>query len=247
MSDRPRRPAPQWVEARVVEIVEETADTKSLRLELPETASYLPGQYYNIRLPIEGRPRPVQRAYSLGSSPHPRSRVIEVGVKAVEGGLVSPRLVWQTRVGDVLEVRGPYGTFTWTEQDGGPVLLVGAGSGIVPLMAIIRYQASMGTQVPMHLLYSSRRREEVIYWAALEALRTEHGWLRVSHTFTRDHADPAARFHRRIDKEMVQAVFGEATPRLAYICGPPELVDDVERSLVDAGMDERRIKTEKYD
>jgi ferredoxin-NADP reductase len=233
--------------AKVVGIIEETPDTKSLRLELPEPASYLPGQYYNIRLPIEGRPRPVQRAYSLGSSPYPASRVIEVGVKAVEGGLVSPRLVWDVVVGDELEVRGPYGAFTWTEEDGGPVLLVGAGSGIVPLMAMIRYQAARGTEVPMHLLYSSRRRDDVIYWEALEDLRAQHGWLRVSHTFTRDLEDPAARFHRRIDKEMVQLTYAESEAKLAYICGPPELVDDVERTLVESGMDEQRIKTEKYD
>lgn len=245
--DRPRRPAPQWALARVVEVVEETPDTKSLRLELNEPQQYLPGQYYNIRIPVEGRPRPIQRAYSLGSSPIPEGSIIEVGVKAVPGGLVSPRLVFETHVGDELEVRGPYGTFTWTEEDGGPVLLVGAGSGIVPLMAMIRYQAARGTSVPMHLLYSSRRRDEVIYFEALEELRSQHDWLRISHTFTRDLDDPLARFHRRIDKEMVQVVAREAEARVAYVCGPPELVDDVERTLIESGMDEQRIKTEKYD
>ncbi|MHB8189426.1 MAG: FAD-binding oxidoreductase [Ferrimicrobium sp.] len=243
--DRVRRPAPMWQVAVVVEVIDETPETKSLRLELPSPELFLPGQYFNIRIPVEGRPRPIQRAYSLGSSPYPDYSVIEVGVKEMLGGLVSPVLVRMTPVGSSLEVRGPYGAFTWTEANGGPVLLVGAGSGVVPLMAMIRYQVSKGTETPMHLLFSSKSLEYVIYAAELDRLSADYHWLQVTHTFTRDDNDQTARFHRRIDKEMIQEIAGST--EVAYICGPPEMVDDAERVLVDLGVDPARVHTEKYD
>jgi ferredoxin-NADP reductase len=244
---RVKRPAPSWQSGEVVEVIVETPETSSLRIQLPEPTEFLPGQYYNIRIPVEGRPRPIQRAYSIGSSPLPSFDVIEVGVKEMEGGLVSPELVRRRPVGSLLEVRGPYGAFTWTDEDGGPVLLIGAGSGVVPLMAMIRYQVAKGTQVPMHLLFSSKSGEFVIYRDELAQLAETQAWFRVSHTFTRDSGDPMARYHRRIDKEMVGDAYLETSPRLAYLCGPPEMVDDCERALLELGMDPASIKTEKYD
>jgi ferredoxin-NADP reductase len=242
-----RRPAPQWQLGEVIELVVETPETNSLRIRLPEPAPFLPGQYYNIRLAIEGRPRPIQRAYSVGSSPYPDPSIVEVGVKEIETGLVSPILVRKTPVGTRLEVRGPYGNFTWTEADGGPVLLIGAGSGIVPLMAMIRYQVARGTAVPMHLLFSSKSQAHVIYREELAELEARHPWLRVDHTFTRDATDPVARYHRRIDKEMVTEVYERSSARLAYLCGPPEMVEDAERSLLELGMPPTSVRTEKYD
>lgn len=244
---RVRRPAPTWQSGEVIDVVIETPETSSLRILLPQPEPFVPGQYYNIRIPVDGRPRPIQRAYSVGSSPHPRFDVIEVGVKEMEGGLVSPVLVRERPVGSILEVRGPYGSFTWTDEDGGPVLLVGAGSGVVPLMAMIRYQVSKGTSIPMHLVFSSKSAEYVIYREELAELALQHSWLKVTHTFTRDATDPLARYHRRIDKEMVGDVFHESAPSLAYLCGPPEMVDDCERALLELGMEPARIKTEKYD
>ncbi|WP_298346461.1 FAD-binding oxidoreductase [Ferrimicrobium sp.] len=244
---RPRRPAPIWQAGEVVEVVVETPETSSLRIQLPQPEPFLPGQYYNIRIPVVGRPRPIQRAYSVGSSPHPRFDVIEVGVKEMEGGLVSPVLVRECPVGSILEVRGPYGAFTWTEEEGGPVLLIGAGSGVVPLMAMIRYQVSKGTTVPMHLVFSSKSAEYVIYRDELSTLAHQYDWLQVTHTFTRETDNPLARYHRRIDKEMVEEVFVETAPKLAYLCGPPEMVDDCERSLLELGLEPDVIKTEKYD
>jgi ferredoxin-NADP reductase len=259
MSDAPRRSArhlglaptgekrkpPVWQMAEVVEVIEETPETRSLRLRLPDPSPYLPGQYYNIRIPVEGRPRPIQRAYSLGSSPHPSSDVVEVGVKEMVGGLVSPVLVRESPVGTMLEVRGPYGAFVWTENDGGPVLLVGAGSGVVPLMAMIRYQVARGIEIPMHLLFSSKSREFVIYGKELDEIAASHPWFRVTHTYTRDATDTSARYHRRIDKEMIAECMGPA--ELAYICGPPEMVEDAERVLVDHGLAPEKVHTEKYD
>lgn len=242
-----KTPPPQWQQGEVVGVIVETPETNSLQIRVPEARRFLPGQYYNIRIPIEGRPRPIQRAYSIGSSPNPDFGVIEVGVRETPGGLVSPVLVRDTKVGDTLEVRGPYGTFTWTEELGGPVLLIGAGSGVVPLMSMIRYAVSKGLEIPMHLLFSSKSKDFVIYREDLDRLESEHEWLRVSHSYTRDPSDHAARFHRRIDKEMVSEVFEEVRSRVAYICGPPEMVEESEKILGNLGMDPSLIMTEKYD
>ncbi len=246
-ANRPKRPAPQWQLGEVVEVIVETPETNSLRIRLPEPTGFVPGQYYNIRVPVEGRPRPIQRAYSVGSSPFPDFETIEVGVKEMEGGLVSPILVRRTPVGSTVEVRGPYGGFTWTENDGGPVLLVAAGSGIVPLMSMIRYQVAKGTEVPMCLLFSSKSLEYVIYREELDRLEAEYAWLDVTHTFTRDPYHPRAKYHRRIDKDMVAEVYSACRAELAYICGPPQMVEDVERALLESGMKQERIKSEKYD
>ncbi len=125
--------------------------------------------------------------------------------------------------------------------------MVAAGSGVVPFMGMIRYQRERGTAVPMHLLFSSKAEEFVIYRSELEAMVASTSWLEVSHTFTRDPTSATPRFNRRIDKEMVSEIFAEVGPKLAYVCGPPEMVDDVERALLEGGMDSASIKTEKYD
>jgi ferredoxin-NADP reductase len=242
-----RAKPPVWQKGKVVGIIVETPETNTLQIEVPDPTPFLPGQYYNIRIPIEGRPRPIQRAYSIGSSPFPNYSVVDVGIRETPGGLVSPRLVRESFVGQELEVRGPYGAFTWTEQDGGPVLLIGAGSGVVPLMAMIRYQVSKGLSTPMHLLFSSKGYEYVIYRDDLERLESENGWLTVSHAFTRAPGDERCRYHRRIDKEMISEVFHEIDPKVAYLCGPPEMVEESEKVLLGLGMPEEAVKTEKYD
>ena len=238
---------PTWKLGKVVGIIVETEETNTLQIEIPDPTPFLPGQYYNIRIPVDGRPRPIQRAYSVGSSPYPDYSVVDVGIRETPGGLVSPRLVRDSYIGQELEIRGPYGAFTWTEENGGPVLLIGAGSGVVPLMAMIRYGVNKGLDVPMHLLFSSKSYDYVIYRDDLERLETENSWLRVSHTFTRANGDGRSRYHRRIDKEMISEVFHEVNPKVAYICGPPEMVEESEKILVGLGMSTGSVKTEKYD
>lgn len=242
-----KTPIKEWQMADVADVIVETSETSTLRLMLPNPAPFVPGQYYNIRIPVEGRPRPIQRAYSIGSSPFPNFDVIEVGVKEMTGGLVSPVLVRSTEVGSKLEVRGPYGAFNWTEDMPGPLLLVAAGSGVVPFMSMIRYAKEKQLNVPMHLLFSSKSAEFVIYERELRELEAETGWLKVTHTYTRDLDDPTARFHRRIDKEMVAEILQETSPSLAYLCGPPEMVELCEVALAELGMDEDSVFSEKYD
>lgn len=241
------RSPPRWQTAEVVEVVQEAPDAVTLRLALEVETEFLPGQYYNIRLATAGRTRPVQRAYSIASSPVPDASVIDLGVREVPDGLVSPRLVRDLSAGDRVEVRGPAGRFTWTEQDGGPVLLVGAGSGVVPLVSIIRYGAAAGLHVPMCLVCSSASFEDALYHDDLERLVEECSWLQVVHSFTQDPNDPRGAYHRRIDRALLAEVLHGQTPRCAYLCGPPAMVENVAGWLGEFGLDSSRVHTEKYD
>ncbi len=130
----------------------------------------------------------MQRSYSVGSSPFSDASVFDLGVREIPGGLASPRLARDLSPGDRIEVRGPAGRFTWTEADGGLLLLVGAGSGLVPLMAIIRYGAAADLAVPMRLVCSSASFEFAFYHEDLTRLAETRGWLNVVHSFTRDFA-----------------------------------------------------------
>lgn len=238
---------PRWQQAQVIDVIDETPDAVTLRLRLDEPTGFLPGQYYNVRLAVGGRPRPVQRAYSVGSSPWPDASVIDLGVRELPDGLVSPRLVRDMSPGDRIEVRGPAGRFTWNKADGGPLLLLGAGSGLVPLMAIIRYAAAAELAVPVRLVCSSASYEHAFYHDDLSRLAQTCEWLEVVHSFTRDPDDPRAAHHRRVDRAMLaQAVDGQP-PRWVYVCGPPTMVEIVESCLADLGVDRAAIRTEKYD
>lgn len=241
-----RKPA-RWQDAEVLEVIEEAPDAITLRLRLEESDGFLPGQYYNVRLLVPNRPGPVQRAYSVGSSPLPDPSIIDLGVREVPGGLVSPRLVRNLAAGDRVEVRGPVGRFTWTTDEGGPVLLVGAGSGVVPLMSMIRYAVAADLDVAMRLVCSSSNFDYSFYHRDLSSLSERFAWFKVVHTFTQDSLDPRASHHRRIDQIMIAEVVAEQFPRRTYICGPPTMVEDVQKWLTELGVDPATVLVEKYD
>jgi ferredoxin-NADP reductase len=115
---------------------------------LPEVPELQAGQYYVLRLATPSPPGAVEQAYSVSSSPYPPSAEIEITVREVTGGRISPVLVHHVQVGDLLHVRGPFGFLTWSEDDGGPLLLLGAGSGVAPLMSIVRYVAARRATPP---------------------------------------------------------------------------------------------------
>ena len=237
----------RWQDARLIEIIAETSDAVTLRLRLDDSADFLPGQYYNVRLSLPGRPGWVQRAYSVASSPIPDVSTIDIGVREVPGGLISPQLVRGLGVGDQVQVRGPVGRFTWTKDDGGPVLLVGAGSGMVPLMSMIRYAAAVDLDIPMRLVCASSRFDNSFYHRELTDLAEQYPWLEVVHTFTRDSIDVRATHHRRIDHQMVADAVAGQLPRRVYICGPPAMVEDVQGWLGELGVEPTRVRVEKYD
>ena len=227
-------------------MIDEAPDAVTLRLRLGDAAGFLPGQYYNVRLAVPGRPRPVQRAYSIGSSPAPDPSVIDLGVREVPGGLLSPRLV-SLRPGEPLDVRGPYGRFTWDGSDTGPVLLVGAGSGMVPLMSMVRHAAYRGRQDPVVAVCSAITYSHAFYRDELTVLTSGHPWLRVVHCITRDPTEARAHYHRRVDRTVLWESLEGIHPSAAYLCGSPAMVESVAAALVDLGVAPDAIGTEKYD
>jgi len=230
----------------VTAVIDETPDAVTLRLRLGDATGFLPGQYYNVRLAVPGRPRPVQRAYSVGSSPSPDPSVIDLGIREVPGGLLSPLLVG-LRVGERLSVRGPYGRFTWDGCDGGPVLLVGAGSGMVPLMSMVRHAAQRGRGDPVVLVCSAITYSHAFYRDELAGLASRHSWLRVVHCVTRDPSEPRAHYHRRVDKAVLSESLEGIDPHAAYLCGPPAMVEATAEALVGLSVAPGVIWMEKYD
>lgn len=178
------------------------------------------GQYYLVRMAVDAPPGVVEQAYSLGSSPYPPGPEVEIAVRDVPGGRASPLLARQVEVGDLLQVRGPYGFLTWTEADGGPVGLIGAGTGVAPLAAIVRYAAARRLEVPMTLLCSSRDATTALLGEELEELDRRLPWFRLVCTYTRSPHDRSARYHRRTDADFGDwrwpcSTAGEAVSALA--------------------------------
>jgi ferredoxin-NADP reductase len=234
-----------WQLGEVTELVQETPRVGTLRLQMPEWPGHLAGQHVDVRLTAEDGYQ-AQRSYSIASPPDD-SR-LAITVERLEDGEVSPYLVGELKVGDKLELRGPIGGyFVWKPDDARPLLLIAGGSGIVPLMAMIRHRALVKELAPTRLLYSSRTFEDVIYRAELDRLAAAGDGLTVAHTLTR--AQPAGwkGYARRIDREMVSDVAWpkEQSP-LVFVCGPTSFVETAAGLLVDSGYDPSWIKTERF-
>jgi ferredoxin-NADP reductase len=154
----------------------------------------------------------------------------------------------EVREGDRFELRGPIGGyFVWEARLGGPLLLIGGGSGIVPLMAMLRHRAVAGKQIPAVLLYSSRTYEDIIYREELDQLVAADPHLRVVHTLTRAQPPGWQGFSRRIDAAMLRQIAWPVEQRpLAYICGPTALVEGAAALMVNLGYPSERIKTERF-
>src|ERR671917_1162688 len=195
----------KWQLSTVVEIRQETPRAKSLILDLPDWTTHLAGQHVDVRLTAEDGYQ-AQRSYSIASPPEDKH--LTLTIDRIEGGEVSPYLTDELRVGDRVELRGPVGGyFVWDARDGGddgsPLFLAAGGSGIAPLMAMVRHRASAGNKVPTRLLYSSRSHEEVIYREELELLSAHDPTLRVIHTLTRRRPPDWAGYGRRVDRAML--------------------------------------------
>jgi ferredoxin-NADP reductase len=240
---RPRRIL--WHLADVVEVVPETPRTKSLVLDVPDWEGHKAGQHVDVRLTAPDGYQ-AQRSYSIASAPEDERLVLTV--ERLDEGEVSPYLTDVLMAGDKLELRGPIGGyFTWEAQDGGPLLLVGGGSGVVPLMAMIRHRAAARSEVPARLLYSSRSYEEIIYRKELENLTARDSSLEVIHTLTRTKPEGWSGYDRRIDAEMLAEVAWppDESP-LAFVCGPTPFVEAVGSALVGLGHGPARVKTERF-
>jgi len=229
----------------VIEVVPETPRTRSLLLEVPEWEGHKAGQHVDVRLTAEDGYQ-TQRSYSIASAPEDERLVLTVD--HLDDGEVSPYLTDVLMAGDKLELRGPIGGyFTWEAADGGPLFLVGGGSGIAPLMAMIRHRAAADSDVPTRLLYSSRSYEEIIFREELETLASRDSALEVIHTLTRSTPEGWAGYDRRIDAEMLREVARspDESP-LAFVCGPTSFVEGVADALVRLGHVPARVKTERF-
>jgi len=239
----------KWQLGTVVEIRQETPRAKSLILDLPGWTPHLAGQHVDVRLTAEDGYQ-AQRSYSIASPPE--DKYLMLTVERIEGGEVSPYLVDELRVGDQVELRGPIGGyFVWDardEQDGGsPLFLAAGGSGMAPLMAMLRHRANSGATVPTRLLYSSRSHEEIIYREELDRLSADDPSLRVIHTLTRRRPPDWAGYGRRIDLAMLaDTAWKPAEKPLAFACGPTALVEAVADYLLELGYEPERIKTERF-
>jgi ferredoxin-NADP reductase len=234
-----------WRIGEVVETRHATPRTKSLLLDVPGWEGHKAGQHVDVRLTAEDGYQ-AQRSYSIASAPEDES--LELVVERLDDGEVSPYLADELRAGDKLELRGPIGGwFTWEVREGGPLFLVGGGSGIAPLMAMIRHRAAAEIDAPCRLLYSSRSREETIFADELDRLVTSDGSLEVVQTLTRSQPPGWTGYARRIDDEMLAEVAPspEQGP-LTFVCGPTPLVESVATALVGLGHDAGLIKTERF-
>jgi len=224
--------------------VTETARARSIALELPDWQGHQAGQHVDVRLTAEDGYQ-VERSYSIASSPE--DDYLTLTVERLEEGEVSPYLVDELRIGDQLELRGPVGGyFVWEESLGGPLLLVGGGSGVVPFRAMLRHLRATESTVPARLLYSARTLPDVIYRDELMAMRAD-GVIDIRFTLTRERPDEWDGYTRRIDKDLIDEVaWAPGEHPLVYICGPTAFVETAASILVALGHEAGRIRTERF-
>lgn len=235
----------QWLTAEVREVVDETPRVRSLVLDVPGWGGHRSGQHIDVRLTGEDGYQ-AQRSYSIASAPEDPG--VTITVERIDDGEVSPYLAAEVRPGDRFQLRGPIGGyFVWTAALGGPLFLVAGGSGIVPLMAMLRHRSAAKSTAPAQLLYSSRTFDDIVYRRELDRLAAAGGGLEVTHTLTRSQPPGWAGASRRIDSDLLQSAGFPASerPRI-FICGPTPLVEAVAKHLRLLGHEPGLIKTERF-
>jgi ferredoxin-NADP reductase len=235
----------EWRLADVREIVKETPRVKSLLLHVAGWLGHRPGQHVDIRLTGEDGYQ-AQRSYSIASPAE--NELLTLTVERIADGEVSPYLVDELRRGDQFQLRGPIGgLFVWTVASRGPLYVIGGGSGIVPLMAMLRHRERRKVSVPTVLLYSSRTREDVIYRDELDTMTKHDSNLRVVHTLTRMQPDGWVGRRGRVDKKLLAEISPPASAKPnTFVCGPSSFVENVSDLLVEIGYDALAIKAERF-
>jgi ferredoxin-NADP reductase len=225
-------------------VTEETPRVRTLELAVPGWPGHRAGQHVDVRLTAEDGYQ-ASRSYSIASAP---GRPLAISVERLSNGEVSPYLVDVAEVGDAFEVRGPVGGyFVWEPEDGDPLLLVAGGSGIVPLMSMVRHRAASESTVPTRVLYSSRAVDDIVYREELGGLAARNDGLEIVHTLTREQpVDWEGRSGRVDDALLADVAWPPDQSPLVYVCGPTGFVEAVAAGLVRLGHKPERIRTERF-
>ena len=236
-----------WQEATIERIEPQTARVKSFFLRPQSWRSFQAGQHLDVRLTAPDGYQ-VQRSYSVASAPG-LDGLYELIVERLEDGEVSPFFHDVAEIGDAVEIRGPFGGhFVWGPEDGGPLLLVGGGSGVAPLMSILHHRAAVGVGVAVVLLQAARTWDDVIYREELIARDAADAGFALLLSLSRDTARRPQDVGRRIDKPLLEATLARlaAAPRLTFVCGSNPFVEAVSGHLVDLGLSPKTIRTERF-
>ena len=239
-----QRPRTTWRLADVLDVVHETAGAATLVLDVPDWPGHRAGQHVDVRLTADDGYQ-AQRSYSIASAPEEAR--LALTVERLDDGEVSPYLVDDVHSGDQIELRGPIGGwFTWEAAQGGPLLLIAGGSGLVPLMAMLRHRRLAGSDAAARLLLSVRSADDVLYAGELDAVGAEAG-VTVARTFTRRPPEGWTGPARRVDRAMLEEVgWPPATRPRTFVCGPTGFVESVANELVAIGHEPDRIRTERF-
>jgi ferredoxin-NADP reductase len=235
-----------WRIGAVVALHDETATARTITLQVPDWPGHVAGQHVDVRLTAADGYSAV-RSYSIASAPNSEQRV-EITVERLPDGEVSPYLTQEVAVGDRLELRGPIGGwFVWHSQQTEAVQLIAGGSGVVPLMAMIRSRASAGSTAPFRLLYSVREPGAVFYRDQLRTLSDRDRSVRVTYAFTRTAPKDWPRPASRIDAALIaEATWPANLAPSCYVCGPTPFVENVASFLTTSGNDRDKIRTERF-
>ncbi len=236
----------RWRVGTVVDLRDETPTARTIALEVPDWPGHVAGQHVDVRLTASDGYAAV-RSYSIASAPNSGKRV-ELTVERLPDGEVSPYLTQELAVGDRLELRGPIGGwFVWRGQQTEPVQLVAGGSGLVPLMAMIRSRVAAGGTARFRLLYSVREPEAVLYRDELRALSDRDGDVIITYAYTRATPKDWPRPPGRIDADLIaQTTWPSNLSPTCYVCGPTSFVESASSLLTATGNNPDRIRTERF-
>lgn len=241
-----RLPA-RWQAATITSVTALTARVKSFRLLPAVPFAYRAGQHVDLRLTAPDG-YAAQRSYSIASAPEPGGEV-ELAIEKLDDGEVSPFFHDVARPGDEIELKGPLGGhFVWPDEEAGPIVLIGGGSGVVPLASMVRHRTARGSKSPVALVYSARVWDEVVFRDELLALDALRDGFDLTLTLTREAPRRRKDFGRRIDQGMIAATLSKlpGRPALAFVCGANAFVGAASDALMAAGVAAERIRTERY-
>ncbi len=236
----------RWRPARVIAVTPRTPRIKSFFFVLPDRPAFVSGQHMDVRLTAPDGYQ-AARSYSIASAPEDQT-ALELAIERLQDGEVSPFFHDEVRVGDEIELRGPIGGhFMWSVEDGGPLLLIGGGSGVVPLMSMIRHHAAQGSALAVTLVVSARTPADLLYLDELRSRHAGRGGFSLLATMTREEPIQPGLRSGRIDRELLsRALDGLSRPDRTFVCGANPFVESVTQLLLDLDVPADRIRTERY-